>query len=99
MQALATYPPVKEDIALIVDSAVEAADLLATVRRAGGELLEEARIFDHYVGDSIPTGTKSLAFALRFRAPDRTLTAPESAKARDEIVAAAEAAHGARLRA
>lgn len=99
MGRLALYPPVKEDIALVVDADVPAAELLSTVRAAGGELLEDVRIFDQYVGDSIPAGTKSLAFALRFRAPDRTLKAAESARARDDIVAAAGEKHGATLRA
>src|SRR5690625_1881555 len=96
---LATYPPVKEDIALVVEESVPAGEVLATVRAAGGELLEDVRVFDHYVGDSIPAGTKSLAFALRFRAGDRTLKAAESAQVRDEIVAAAAQRHGATLRA
>lgn len=98
MGRLATYPPVKEDIALILSSDISAAEVLSTVRDAGGELLEDVRVFDEYVGDSIPQGTKSLGFALRFRAGDRTLKAEESAAAREQIVAAAAQAHGAVLR-
>lgn len=98
ISSLATYPPVKEDIALVVGQDVTARDLLDTVTAAGGDLLEEVRIFDVYTGPSIPEGTKSLAFALRLRAHDRTLTAAESAAVRDAIVAAAHDQHGADLR-
>ncbi len=98
MDPLATFPPVKEDIALIVDRDLPASELLATVQAAGTELLEDVKIFDHYEGSSIPEGTKSLGFSLRFRAHDRTLTAKESAKAREAIVSAANEKHGATLR-
>lgn len=95
---LATYPPVKEDIALVVPQEVSAQELLDTVREAGGKLLEDVRIFDLYSGESIPQGTKSLAFALRFRAADRTLKAHESAQVREAIVDAAAQKYGATLR-
>ena len=60
-----------------------------------GELLESIRLFDVYTGPQVGEGTKSLAFALRFRAPDRTLTEAETGAARDAAVAAAAAAVGA----
>jgi phenylalanyl-tRNA synthetase beta chain len=56
------------------------------------------RLFDVYTGEQIGEGKRSLAFALRFRAPDRTLTAAEATAARDAAVAAAVEAHGATLR-
>ena len=62
------------DLALIVDEAVSYERVLEELRQAGGELLEEAHFFDLYRGPPIPEGQKSLAFALTFRAPDRTLT-------------------------
>jgi phenylalanyl-tRNA synthetase beta chain len=92
------YPPVLQDIALVVDAAVPAAELTATLRRGAGELLEDVRLFDVYTGDQIGPGRRSLAFALRFRAPDRTLTAAEATAARDAAVTAAIETHGATLR-
>ncbi|MGH3775934.1 MAG: phenylalanine--tRNA ligase subunit beta [Pseudonocardiaceae bacterium] len=92
------YPPVLQDVALVVDVAVPAADLTATLRRGAGELLEDVRLFDVYTGDQIGEGKRSLAFALRFRAPDRTLTVAEASIARDAAVAAAIETHGAALR-
>ena len=90
-----SYPVAKEDVALVVDSDLPAADLLATVREGAGELLESVRLFDVYTGAQIGPGKKSLAFALRFRAPDRTLTEQETAAARDAAVALAGARRGA----
>jgi phenylalanyl-tRNA synthetase beta chain len=92
------YPPVLQDIALVVDAAVPVTELTATLRRGAGELLEDVRLFDVYTGDQIGAGKRSLAFALRFRAPDRTLTVGEATAARDAAVAAATISHGATLR-
>ncbi|MDQ3762832.1 MAG: phenylalanine--tRNA ligase subunit beta, partial [Actinomycetota bacterium] len=92
------YPPVLQDVALVVDVTVPAAELTATLRRGAGELLEDVRLFDVYTGDQIGAGKRSLAFALRFRAPDRTLTVAEASAARDAAVAAAIKTHGATLR-
>jgi phenylalanyl-tRNA synthetase beta chain len=89
----------KEDVALLVDAAVPAADVEAALREGAGELLERIRLFDVYTGDPIPAGRKSLAFALRFRAPDRTLTEAETGAARDAAVAAATSRVGAEQRA
>jgi phenylalanyl-tRNA synthetase beta chain len=94
-----TYPVAKEDVALLVDAAVPAADVEAALREGAGELLERIRLFDVYTGDPIPAGRKSLAFALRFRAPDRTLTEAETGAARDAAVAAATSRVGAEQRA
>jgi phenylalanyl-tRNA synthetase beta chain len=92
------YPPVLQDIALVVDATVPVAELTATLRRGAGELLEDVRLFDVYTGDQIGAGKRSLAFALCFRAPDRTLTVAEATAARDAAVAAAASTHGATLR-
>ncbi len=62
---------------------------------APATLLESVRLFDVYTGEQIGAGTKSLAFALRFRAPDRTLTEAETGAARDAAVALAAERHGA----
>ncbi|HEX2300734.1 MAG TPA: phenylalanine--tRNA ligase subunit beta, partial [Pseudonocardiaceae bacterium] len=92
------YPPVLQDIALVVDVSVPVAELTATLRRGAGELLEDVRLFDVYTGDQVGAGNRSLAFALRFRAPDRTLTVAEATAARDAAVAAAIHSHAATLR-
>ena len=94
-----TFPIAKEDIALVVKNDVPAADLMAVVKDAAGELLEEIKLFDVYVGNQVPEGHKSVAFALRFRASDRTLSAEEVASARTKAVEAANKKFGATLRA
>ena len=86
------------DVALVVDAAVPAAELTDALRDGGGELLEDVRLFDVYTGEQVGAGKRSLAFALRFRAPDRTLTGAEATAARDAAVAAAVETHGATLR-
>ncbi len=96
--AFSSYPVAKEDVALLVDADTPSAEVAATLREGAGELCEQVRLFDVYTGDQVPTGKKSLAFALRFRAPDRTLTDAEAAAARDAAVALAGERHGAVLR-
>jgi phenylalanyl-tRNA synthetase beta chain len=93
--SFSNYPPAKEDVALVVDVSVPAADVEAALRDGAGELLESIRLFDLYTGDQAGPGKKSLAFALRFRAPDRTLTEHETAAARDAAVALAAERTGA----
>ena len=92
--AVSPYPVVKEDVALIVDEDVPAGAVAAALQRGGGELLESVRLFDIYTGPQIGDGRKSLAYALRFRAADRTLTEVEAAAARDAAVATAAAELG-----
>ena len=90
-----TYPVAKEDVALVVDASVPAADVEAALREGAGELLESIRLFDVYTGDQVGEGKKSLAYALRFRAADRTLKEGEAAAARDAAVALAAERTGA----
>ena len=90
-----TYPVAKEDVALVVDVSVPAAALQATLREGAGPLLESIRLFDVYTGEQIGEGKKSLAFALRFRAADRTLTDTDVAEAREAAIALAVERHGA----
>jgi phenylalanyl-tRNA synthetase beta chain len=94
-----SYPVAKEDVALVVDTSVAAADVEAALREGAGELLESIRLFDVYTGDQVGEGKKSLAYALRFRAPDRTLTEGEAAAARDDAVKLAAERTGAVQRA
>ena len=93
-----SFPVAKVDVALVVEERVAAADLRATLAEGAGDLVESIRLFDVYVGEQVGEGHKSLAFALRLRAPDRTLTDEEVAVARDEAVALAARRHGAVLR-
>ncbi|WP_436700967.1 phenylalanine--tRNA ligase subunit beta [Nocardioides sp. BYT-33-1] len=90
-----TMPLAKEDVALVVDAEVTVAAVEAALREGAGELLESIRLFDVYTGEQIEEGQKSLAFALRFRAPDRTLTEAETGAARDAAVARAAELTGA----
>jgi phenylalanyl-tRNA synthetase beta chain len=94
-----TYPVAKEDVALVVDDTVSAGAVEAALREGAGPLLESVRLFDVYVGEQIGEGRKSLAFALRFRAPDRTLAEGEAGAARDAAVARAAELTGAVQRA
>ena len=93
------YPVAHQDVALVVDASVPAATVEAALRTGAGELLESVRLFDVYTGAQVPDGHRSLAYQLRLRAPDRTLTAEEVAAARDAAVAEAHARTGAVLRA
>jgi phenylalanyl-tRNA synthetase beta chain len=86
-----TYPAVYQDLAIVVDEAVPAADVRRAIMEGGGQLLRSAEVFDLYRGEQVGRGRKSLALRLEFRAPDRTLTDAEVADRRDAIkVAIAE---------
>ena len=78
------FPPLRRDVAFVVDRAVPAASLQTALVQAAGDLLERVLLFDVFEGDPVPEGKKSLAFALDLRAADRTLTDREA----DEIVRA-----------
>ncbi|MBO9521201.1 MAG: phenylalanine--tRNA ligase subunit beta [Nocardioidaceae bacterium] len=94
-----TYPVAKEDVALVVGADVPAEEVGRALREGAGALCESVRLFDVYRGEQIGEGRKSLAFALRFRAPDRTLTEAETGAARDAAVAVAVERFGAEQRA
>lgn len=95
---ISTYPAGKEDLALVVPEEVAAADVQAAIRDGAGPLIEDVRLFDVYRGPQIGSEKKSLAFALRYRAGDRTLTAADLEKARQGAIAAAAEGFGAQLR-
>ncbi|GAA4837157.1 phenylalanine--tRNA ligase subunit beta [Garicola koreensis] len=94
-EPISGYPQTTQDVALIVDDAVTAAALQATLTEGAGDLLESIELFDVYSGEGIEAGKKSLAFALRFRAEDRTLTSEEASAARAGAVALAAERHSA----
>jgi phenylalanyl-tRNA synthetase beta chain len=97
--SISTFPVATQDVALVVDKPVPAAEVEAALREGAGELLEGIRLFDVYVNDEqLGDGKKSLAYALRFRAGDRTLTVDEASAARDAAVALAGERTGAVLR-
>ncbi|MFC7402056.1 phenylalanine--tRNA ligase subunit beta [Citricoccus sp. GCM10030269] len=97
-QPLSTYPATTQDVALVVPEDVVAGDVLATIREGAGTLVEDVALFDVYAGPGVPEGHKSLAFSLRFRAPDRTLTTDEASEARAAATELAASRHGAVLR-
>jgi phenylalanyl-tRNA synthetase beta chain len=94
-EPFSSYPVAKEDVALIVPDDVAAAEVEAALVEGAGELLESIRLFDLYTGEQIGEGKKSLAFALRFRAPDRTLKETEVADVRQAAVQVAVDRFGA----
>ena len=96
---LTSFPALRQDIAVIVGDDVPAARIVAIVRDAGGELLRDAHVFDVYHGAQVGEGRVSLALALTFRAPDRTLTDEDVAPLRERIVAALRDEVGGELRA
>lgn len=97
-RALSAYPPVREDLALVVDAAIPGATIAAALRDIGGALLADVTLFDVYAGDQIPPGKKSLAYHLTFQAPDKTLRDKDVSKQRQRILRALEQQFGARLR-
>jgi phenylalanyl-tRNA synthetase beta chain len=95
---VSAYPPVLEDIALVVDASLPAAEVEAMIRQTGGKALTDVRLFDVYQGEQIGKGKKSLAYSLTYQAEDRTLTDKEVAKLRRKIVGRLEREMGAQLR-
>src|SRR5439155_1351564 len=87
-RAYASVPPLRQDLAVTLADTVAAVEVLERVRAAGGEMLEDASIFDVYAGEQVGEGRRSLALALTFRAPDSTLTDEDVAPLRERIVAA-----------
>ena len=94
--SISRFPAVMQDIALLVDAAVPAARVAAII--ASSALVAGVGLFDVFEGSSLPTGKRSLAYAVSFQAPDRTLTDAEVAEARGRIVRRLEHELGAELR-
>jgi phenylalanyl-tRNA synthetase beta chain len=92
------HPVAKDDVALVVADSVSAGAVQQALAEGAGELLESIGLFDVFTGGQVPPGHRSLAFSLRFRAPDRTLTDGETAAARAAAVALATERCGAVLR-
>ena len=99
IEPVPAFPPMHEDIALIVDESIPAATVEGLILQTGGKMLSEARLFDVYRSEErLGAGKKSLAYALTYQAPDRTLTDKEAAKIRNKIVRRLEHEIGAELR-
>jgi phenylalanyl-tRNA synthetase beta chain len=97
-EPISRFPSSDVDLAFEVDDAVPAGDVEATLRRAEPDLVVAVQLFDVYRGEQVPEGRRSLAYTVRFQAPDRTLTDDEVASVRQRLIEAVEAAHGASLR-
>ena len=95
---MSSYPPATLDVAVVVEDSVAAATVALALTEGAGPLLESLQLFDVYTGPPLSSGEKSLAFALRLRAADRTLTAEEAVSVRDAAVAEAARRCGATLR-
>ncbi len=92
------FPPVLEDLAVVVDEDLPAARVAQEIAAAGGELVADVRLFDVYRSESLGQGRKSLAYSLTFQAPGRTLTDDEVARVRKRIIQRLESEIGAKLR-
>ena len=98
VKPVSTYPAAKEDLALVVANDLPVSRVEQVIRQAAGALIEDLSLFDVYEGDQVPEGFRSLAFSLRLRASDHTLTPDEVQKVRADIIAKAEKVLGATLR-
>ncbi|NCB73787.1 MAG: phenylalanine--tRNA ligase subunit beta [Clostridia bacterium] len=95
---LPRFPAMTRDIAVVCDSSVTAAALTDTMYEAGGDYLENVRLFDVYTGTGIPEGKRSVAFSLTIRAKDQTLTDEHSDEIVKSILTKLEKTHGAVIR-
>ena len=97
-EPVSSYPAVREDLALVMDRHIPAADVNEALRQAGGFLLKQVELFDVYEGSQLPAGKKSLAYHLTFQSPNKTLTDKDVLKQRKRILKQLEHRLGARLR-
>jgi phenylalanyl-tRNA synthetase beta chain len=98
-EPVSRYPSSDIDLAFVVPDAVPAGEVRGAIREAAGELLVSLRLFDVFRNESLPAGTRSLAFTLRLQASDHTLTDEETADVRSTVIAAVESPFDAKLRA
>jgi phenylalanyl-tRNA synthetase beta chain len=98
IQPVPTFPPVLEDLAIVVAESTPAEQVAGIIRQAGGEIVSQVQLFDVYRGDQAGAGLKSLAYRLTYQASERTLTDIEVAQIRKRIVQQLETDLGARLR-
>ncbi len=98
VKALPRFPAVSRDLALVVDESVGVGPLMETIQNAAGKTLEDIKLFDIYRGIQLGIGRKSVAFALTFRAADRTMTEADITVAMNKVLSACEKEHGAQIR-
>ncbi|HEX6243470.1 MAG TPA: phenylalanine--tRNA ligase subunit beta, partial [Polyangiales bacterium] len=99
VRPLPRFPASARDLAIVVDEAVEAGTVAAVLRETGGALVEEVQLFDLYRGGKLGTGKKSLAFRIRYRDLEATLTDQRVEQVHGRVVAETERRFGARIRA
>lgn len=95
---LPRFPGMERDIAVVVDSAVPAGDLLASIRDNGGTLLQSVQVFDVYTGGKLENGKKSIAISLLYRHSEHTLTDEEVGEVHEKVLASLQQTFGAELR-
>jgi len=98
VRPLPAWPAIERDVALVLPDGTAAGEVEITLRRGAGALCERLWVFDEYRGEGLPAGTRSVAWRLVFRAPDRTLREEEADKALDKALRTVEHAHGIRRR-
>lgn len=97
--SLPRFPAVLRDLAVVVPVELQNEEVRRVIREVGGALVEDAWIFDVYTGKPIPEGRKNLAYAIRYRSPERTLTDAEVTEAHQRIIGEVNQRLGASLRA
>lgn len=97
-RSLPRFPAVERDMALLVDAGVTSDEVLAIIKETGGELMEDASLFDLYQGAPVPEGKKSMAFSIRYRSLEKTLSEAEIKGIHSSIVERVNQALGAELR-
>ena len=98
-RSIGRFPSVRRDLAFLVDQALAASAILATMKEAAEPIVQELEVFDLYQGQGVPAGQKSLAFRIVMQDTERTLTEPEVEAAVAKIAEAVISRHGAKLRA
>ena len=98
MKPISRFPAVSRDLALVVDDTQAVGPMMTAIRQAGGDLLETVEMFDVYRGEQLGFGKKSVAFSMRFRADDRTLTDEEVAAVFARVAEMCKARFGAAIR-
>lgn len=98
VEPVSTHPPILEDLAVVVDEDLPAERVAQVIRQGGGKLLVGLRLFDIFRGPQIGAGKKSMAYALTYQAPDRTLSDKDAAAIRQKIIRRLEQELGAKLR-
>lgn len=84
------YPHIRRDMALIIDKGIQAQDVERCIRKSGGDLINNVRLFDQYTGEQVPPGHRSLAFSIEYLVRDRTLTDNEVKEIHTRVLKAIE---------